>query len=92
MATTTFKKEIAELIEKGRRSGIDSEAMVDEIFKTAINESEFVVCENEMIGRSLTIDDVCHLAGKALQQAAFDGAVLVLSSGKVVKRRPDATA
>ena len=87
MATMTIRQEIADLIEKGRREGIKSETIVEEIFTKDLFHDDLVVQRGAKTERPVNISDVFTLATKALKQAEFDGVMVMLSPGRSIKRR-----
>lgn len=82
-----FRKEIIEIIETGRKAGLDSEAIAEEIFKKTIVNEDIVVEESKRKERPVNIKELVQIALKALEQADHEGAVVVLPSGERIKKR-----
>lgn len=81
-----LKEEIISIIEENRYTGIKSEIIADEIVGNSL-DNEIVVEDNRRTERPVNIEDIVFIAKRAIQQAEFDGAFVVLPSGERIKRR-----
>ena len=81
-----MKEEIVTIIEEGRLAGLGSEVIVNSILDEAIIGRDIVVIEGAR-ERPLQIREVVMIVRKALEQAEFEGAAVVLPTGERIRRR-----
>jgi hypothetical protein len=81
-----MKEEIVSIIEEGRLSGLGSEAIVSNIFNRAFVDRNIVAVAGES-ERPLDIDEILIVVQKAVEQAEFEGADVVLPTGERLKKR-----
>lgn len=82
-----LRDEIIAIIERSRKAGLKSEVIADEIIKAAIIDKDIVVEDSSRKERPASINELLQIAMKALEQADYEGGVVVLPSGGRIKRR-----
>ena len=82
-----LKSEICAIIAKGREREIEPESLVDDIMSRVLLDTDIVIEESVRTERPLNMQDLLLIARKAVGQAAFDGASIVLPSGERIKKR-----
>ncbi len=82
-----LKNEISRIIVEGPDSERASEVIVEEILRRTVFDNELVIMTGTRAERPVTMADVIFIARKALDQAAFDGAHVILPSGEKVNRK-----
>jgi len=77
--TFRLKENLITIVEEGRREKLTSTDIVEEIFRGAVIENDF---ENgEIPEDSVTMEEIFIIAKKAIEQAAFEGGLVVLPTG-----------
>ena len=77
--TFRLKENLITIVEEGRREKLTSTDIVEEIFRGAVIENDF---ENgEIPENSVTMEEIFIIAKKAIEQAEFEGGLVVLPTG-----------
>ncbi len=84
-----IKSDICAIIAKGRDGGIEPESVVDEIMSRVVFDTDIVIEESLQTERPVNMKEILMIARKAVGQAAFDGASIVLPSGERIKKRTE---
>ncbi|MBC8412958.1 MAG: hypothetical protein ISR96_05675 [Nitrospira sp.] len=81
----SIKKSCIDIIEYGRKHNITSEEILNLMLKGEWQIKYRVTKNGKPLPGTLAMDEVLTLAQKAIQHACFEGACIILPSGKVIK-------
>ena len=76
--TIRLKENLITVIDEGRRGELTSKDIVDEIFKEAIIDNDIVNEDGDIAEDPVTMEEIFIIARKAIEQAKFDGGLVIL--------------
>lgn len=77
--TFRLKENLITIVEEGRREKLTSKDIVDEIFKGAVIDND--IEKGEIAEDSVTMEEIFIIAKRAIEQAEFEGGLVVLPTG-----------
>jgi len=83
--TFRLKENLITIIEEGRRGKLTSKDIVNEILKGAAIDNDIVNEESEIAEDPITMEEIFIIAKKAIEQAKFEGGLVVLPTGDNIR-------
>lgn len=77
--TFRLKENLITIVEEGRREKLTSKDIVNEIFKGAVIDND--IEKGEIAEDSVTMEEIFIIAKRAIEQAEFEGGLVVLPTG-----------
>ena len=79
--TFRLKENLITIVEEGRREKLTSKDIVDEIFKGTVIDKDVENEDGDIAEDPVTMEEIFIIAKRAIEQAEFEGGLVVLPTG-----------